>query len=166
MSNKLILVLVGFAIAVGGVPGGPGPGVTITSKGGADMGEDGKTITYKEKVRFDHPDQKLTIECDRLEVFSSAPPELKLLKAIATGHVEVRQLGPDGKPGLARGDEAVFDAAAKTTTITGEPQVVLDVGGDYLLHAESVTLRPNGQHRLLRLPRVVFTKPKKAENDR
>lgn len=159
MKKSVLLALVGFGIATSGAFGAPEPPITITSDGGAELGENGAPTTYKEKVKFECPAQNLTIECDRLAVFSTPPPQAKIQKAIATGNVVVQQAGVDGKFAIAKGEKAVFDVAAKTTTVSGAPQAVLDVGSDYLFHADTVTLQPNGKHRLGALPRTVFKKP-------
>jgi hypothetical protein len=161
VKHSVLIALAGFGIATSGVFGAPEPPISITSEGGADLGENGAPTTYKEKVKFECPAQNLTIECDRLEVFFAPPPQARIRKAIATGNVVVRQAGGDGKPAIALGEKAVFDAAVKTTTVFGDPEVVLDVGSDYLFHAETVTLQPNGNHRLGALPRTVFRKSKK-----
>lgn len=140
--------------------------ITVTSDGGAERDQEKNLMVYTDTVKFTHPAQGLEIACERLEARQiQLPAGLRISKAIATGNVVVRKMGANGKVSIAKGQKAEFDAETSTTTLSGKPQPMLEVG-DFLYYADTIILQQNGQHRLGNHARTVFKKAKEAGRGR
>jgi len=150
--------------------------ITIISTGGAEVNQKTNTMIYLRDVVFTHPQQRLTITCDRLEVIREEPPppppkppleeeaaqaedppaedpgeqEPEIKQAIATGNVVITSINPEGKPRIATGKRAVYEGATQEVHLFGSP--TLDVG-NLIFNAASentvIILVEDGNHRFI-----------------
>ena len=208
MIMKLILALLGFlgtsalvpaqqpvpaaaapapAVPGAAAPAAPAPApkekkdtlpIKITSTGGAEVVPEKNLIVWLENVRFEHPEQKILMTCDRLEVYQEPPPppkpkpaleeeagkkgsapgpaapepapEPEIKSAIAYGHVYLEKLSPRGEKRVGRGKKAVFDAKTRDVQLTGLPSLDVDQHMFKALRENCVVvIKEDGNHRLI-----------------
>lgn len=148
--------------------------ITIVCSGGAEVNQKSNTMIYLKDVVFKHPQQRLTITCDRLEVIREDPPprppprpleeeaaqdvqepepdegEPDIKQAIATGNVIITMMNAEGKPRVATGKRAVYEGREAEVHLFGSP--TLDVG-NLIFNAASentvIILVEDGNHRFI-----------------
>lgn len=152
--------------------------IKITSTGGAEVVPEKNLIVWLENVRFEHPEQKILMTCDRLEVYQEPPPppkpkpaleeeagkkgsapgpaapepapEPEIKSAIAYGHVYLEKLSPRGEKRVGRGKKAVFDAKTRDVQLTGLPSLDVDQHMFKALRENCVVvIKEDGNHRLI-----------------
>jgi len=154
------------------------PPIKVTSTGGAEVVPEKNLIVWLENVRFEHPEQKILMTCDRLEVYQEPPPppkpkpaleeeagkkgpapepappepapEPEIKNAIAYGHVHLEKLSPRGEKRVGRGKKAVFDAKTRDVQLMGAPTLDVDQHQFKALREDCVVIiKEDGNHRLI-----------------
>ncbi len=151
--------------------GEPKP-ILIKSTGGAEVFPDKNMFVYIENVRFVHPEQKMLVTCDRLEIYRDPPPkppprppleeeaakgkvpekapkQPEIRQAIAIGHVYLEKIGDDGENRTGTGEKAIFDSKSHEVRLYGSPTLHIDRMEFKALRKDCVViLKEDGKHRL------------------
>jgi len=148
--------------------------IRVRSTGGLKVYPEENKMIYMENVRFDHPGQRMIMECDTLEVIRSEPEEKKPAEdgegagedagenngeqapvavgnqikwAIATGNVIIQRTDEEGNKSIGQGERAEFDVESGELVLSGAP--LLKVGDEIFRGAgpdAKIILRSDGGH--------------------
>ena len=159
--------------------GGAQP-IKVTSDGGAEMVPEKNLIIWIDNVHFEHPDQKIKIDCDRLEVIQDTPPpappkppleaeagknggatpapapaqdDLQIKSATAIGNVKLEKIGANGDLLKGTGTRAYFDAKTHDMQLSGRPSLDTPQAKFRAMDDKGVIIiKENGQHKLEKGP--------------
>lgn len=134
------------------------PSYTVDSQNGLQFDSDRNVVTYLKNVVFKHPEQGLTVTCDKLEVVRNpnagkigpdGEPESDLKTAIAIGNVEIIKIDVEGKKKIGKSGRAVFDAVTNDVVMTKMPSLLENNNLIKATSPETVfILKESGKHDL------------------
>ena len=150
--------------------------IKVTSDGGAEMVPEKNLIIWIDNVHFEHPEQKIKIDCDRLEVIQETPPpapakppleaeagknggatpaaapandDLQIKSATAIGNVKLEKVAANGDILKGIGARAYFDAKTHDMQLSGRPTLDTPQAKFRAMDDKGViTIKENGQHKL------------------